>query len=207
MKSLEKGQDKIQKICDQLRHQTLEPAKEEAAKIIEEAKQKVAKMQQEALQHAEQLLKQARNQIEQERLVFHSSLRQAAKQVLEGLRQEIENKLFNQELEKALNESLADPQVIAKCINGMIDAVEKEGLATDLAAIIPQQISPVEVYSFLLDRTKRKLEEGSLEVGSFRGGAQLRLVDRRMTLDLSVQAMTELLATYLRKDFRPFIFG
>lgn len=29
MKSLEKGKDKIQKICDKLRHETLEPAEKE----------------------------------------------------------------------------------------------------------------------------------------------------------------------------------
>ncbi len=206
MKSLEKGQDKIQKICDQLRRQTLEPAKQEAAKIVEEAKQQAACLQEEAMRQAELLLKQAQRQIEQERAVFHSSLQQAAKQALEGLRQEIEQKLFNQELEKALNESLSDPTIIAKCINGMIQAVEKEGLATDLAAIIPEQISPLDVYGLLLDRVKKRLNKQPLEVGSFQGGAQLRLVDRKMTLDLSNQAIKELLAHYLRKDFRAFIF-
>ena len=37
MKTLEKGQDKIQKICAILRDQTLEPAQKEAQEIIERA--------------------------------------------------------------------------------------------------------------------------------------------------------------------------
>ena len=43
MKSLEKSQDKIQKISKQLRHEILEPAQEEAKKIIEDAKKKLNK--------------------------------------------------------------------------------------------------------------------------------------------------------------------
>ena len=207
MKSLEKGQDKIQKICDRLRRQILEPAEEEALKIIEEAREKAVSLQEEAEQQSEQLLKQTRSQIEQERAVFDSSLQQAGKQALERLRQEIEHKLFNQELEKTLNELLVDPHMIAKCINGMIQAVEKEGLSIDLVAVIPHLISPIEVYALLLDRAKERLKESSLEVGNFNAGAQLRLVDRRMTLDLSAQAIKELLSHYLRKDFRSFIFG
>lgn len=38
MKSLEKGKDKIQKICDKLRGKTLEPAEKEARQILEDAK-------------------------------------------------------------------------------------------------------------------------------------------------------------------------
>ena len=64
MRSLEKGQDKIQKICDKLRHETLEPAEREAQQIIEEARKKAEAIQAEAERHAEQLIKQARGQIE-----------------------------------------------------------------------------------------------------------------------------------------------
>ena len=84
MRSLEKGQDKIQKICDKLRHDTLEPAEEEAQQILKEARKKAESIKAEAERHAEQLVKQARGQIEQERNVFHSSLHQAAKQTIEG---------------------------------------------------------------------------------------------------------------------------
>ena len=37
MKGLETGKDKIQKICDALRKETLEPAKQEAREIVEKA--------------------------------------------------------------------------------------------------------------------------------------------------------------------------
>ena len=37
MKGLDTGREKIQKICDSLRKETLEPAKQEAREIIENA--------------------------------------------------------------------------------------------------------------------------------------------------------------------------
>jgi V/A-type H+-transporting ATPase subunit E len=44
-------------------------------------------------------------------------------------------------------------------------------------------------------------------VGSFKGGAQLQWHDRKLTLDMSDDALKELLSTYVRKDFRKMLFG
>lgn len=207
MRSLEKGQDKIQKICDKLRHEILEPAKEEAQQILVAAREKAEEIQLEAERHAEQILKQARIQIEQERNVFHSALQQAAKQTIEGLRQEIEHKLFNEDLQVLLDKQLSDPQIIANLINGVVKAIEKEGLATDLTAVIPRVVSVDDVNALLLDNVRKRLKGKTLEVGPFAGGAQVKLHGKKMTLDLSDQAIKELLANYMRKDFRKMIFG
>jgi V/A-type H+-transporting ATPase subunit E len=207
MRSLEKGQDKIQKICDKLRRETLEPAEQEAQRILEEARKKADAIRAEAEFHAEQLLKQARGQIEQERNVFHSALQQAAKQTIEGLRQEIEHKLFNEELQNILEKQLADPKIIAELINGIVKAIEKEGLTTDLTAVIPRLISPDDVNALLIENVRKRLKGKPLEIGTFAGGAQVKLHGKKMTIDLSDQAVKELLAQYIRKDFRKLIFS
>lgn len=207
MRSLEKGQDKIQKICDQLRLETLEPAEQEAQRMIEEGRRRAEEIQADAERQAEQMIKQARGQIEQERNVFHSSLQQAAKQTVEGLRQEIEHHLFNEELHSLLETQMADPKVVADLINGIVGAVEKEGLATDLTAVIPRSISVEDVNSLLIENIRRRLKGKPLEVGNFAGGAQLKLIGKKMTIDLTDQAIKELLAHYMRKDFRKLIFA
>lgn len=207
MRSLEKGQDKLQKICDQLRHETLEPAQVEAQRLIEEAKRKAESIQAEAERHAEQLIKQTRGQLEQERNVFHSALQQAAKQTIEGLRQEIEHKLFNEELQYLLEKQLSDPKIVADLINGIVKAVEKEGLTTDLTAVIPRLLSIDDINALLLEGVRKRLKGKPLEIGHFAGGAQVKLHGKKMTIDLSDQAIKELLANYIRKDFRKLIFG
>lgn len=207
MKTLEKGQDKIQKICDKIRHETIEPAKKEAQLIIAEAKKRAEEIIKEGENQAEEILKQARGKVEQERGVFHSALQQAGKQALEYLRQEIELNFFNKELEKVLGTISADPQVIALVINGLVKAIEKEGMGADLMAVIPKSVSPEKINTLLLDEVKKKLAQQPMEIGHFNGGAQVKLVGRKMTLDLTDQALKELLANYMRKDFRQFIFN
>ena len=207
MRSLEKGQDKIQKICDKLRHQTLEPAEKEALQIVDNASKKAEEMIADAERRAEQMIKQARGQIEQERNVFYSALQQAAKQAVEGLRQEIEHKLFNEELQNILDKQMADPKIIAELINGIVKAIEQEGLTTDLSAVIARSVSIDDVNALLLENVRKRLKGAPLEVGSFAGGAQVKLLGKKMTIDLTDQSVRELLANYIRKDFRKFIFS
>jgi V/A-type H+/Na+-transporting ATPase subunit E len=202
MKTLEKGQDKIQKICDKIRRDTIEPAKQEAHTIIEEAQRKAEEILREAERQKEQLGIQAKAQIEQERKVFHSSLQQAAKQTIESLRQEIEQKFFNEELQTLLEKPLSDPKLLADLLNGIVKAIDKEGLSTDISIVSADDVTPL-----LLDGIRKRLKEKSVEVGHFSGGVQVKLIGKKMTLDVSDQALKELISNYVRKDFRQLLFG
>ena len=207
MKTLEDGKNRIQKICDVLTKETLEPAHQEAEKILNKARNNAEKIIADAKKHAEELLDQAKKGIEQERRVFKSSLLQAGKQGVESLKQEIEEKLFNQELNQLIVDNSVDPKVIAKLINCVTEAIKKDGISSDLSAIIPQEVSADSVNKLLLTGVVDKLQEKSVVVGSFSGGAQLRLNDKKMTIDISDEAIKELLTAYIRKDFREMIFG
>ena len=48
MKEMEKGSDKVQKICELLKQETLEPAKQEAKELLENAKMQASRIVQEA---------------------------------------------------------------------------------------------------------------------------------------------------------------
>lgn len=207
MKSLEKGNDKLQSICQKLRQDTLEPAENEARKIIEEAQRKAEEIKNEAHKSAEQIIKQAKVHMEQEKNVFHSALDQGAKQALEALRQEIEHKLFHEELQGALDKQMSAPQVVADLINAIVKAIDKEGIQTDIAAIIPRLVSPDDVCDLLIENVKKRLKNHPLEIGHFSGGAEVKLLGKKITLEITSSALKELLANYVRKDFRRFIFS
>lgn len=205
-KKLEKGSDKVSQICTILRDEAIEPAKREAAGIIDEAKTQAKHIIHNAEKHAEKIIADARQGIEQERNIFQSSLSQAGKQVLEVLKQSIEHQLFNDQLESVVQRHAADPQVIAKIINAICNAVEKHGLSTDIEAIIPKLVSAQEVNTLLLDGIIKRLKDGSVVLGDFSGGAQVKFLDRKMMIDLTDKTLKELLANYIRKDFRKLIF-
>jgi len=205
-KTLEKGEEKIQKICDALRKETLEPAMEEAEKIIEDAKARAEQIIKEAHEQAEKHFEEAKVNIEKERNVFHSSLEQAGKQSLEELRQAIEHDLFSDELQKVVEENTADPKTVAKLINATVNAIEKEGVTTEISAVIPQAVSTKEVNSLLGEGILKKLKDKGVTLGKFAGGAQVKLLDRKMTIDITDKSLIELLSSYVRKDFRNILF-
>ena len=207
MKTLEKGQDKIEKICAILRDETIEPAQKEAQQIIGKAKQQAEQIVNEAHQAAEKLHTHAKSSIEQEYKVFQASLQQASKQSLEILRQTIENKFFNENLAELIEKGTSDLNLIANLINALVKALEKEGMAANLTALVSNTISPRQLNELLTQNALKNLKENSVEIGNFKGGVKVKLSHKKVTIDISEEALKELLATYVvRKDFRKMIF-
>lgn len=207
MKTLEKGEAKIKKICDVLRQETLEPAKQEAEGLVEQAKQQAAEIVKQAEQEVEQLHAAAKQKIEAERNVFHSTLKQAGKQALESLRQDIEERLFDQELTKVVESGSADPDMIGRLIDHLIQAIDKQGMKADLAAVIPQAVDASKVASAMGESAVKKLQQAPMNIGSFKGGAQLKWLNKKLTIDMTDDSLKELLSGFVRKDFRKLLFG
>ncbi len=206
MENLDTGKDKIKKICEILKNETILPAKEEAQKILEVAEQEARNIIRDAESKAAEMISQAKQKMGKERELFESSITQACRQGLESLRQEIEQKLLNSELTDWLKQQTPDPNIAAKLISALVEAVEKEGISADFSAVIPATVPAEKVNILLLKGIMEKLREKSVVVGEFNGGVQLKLHDRNMTLDLSDAALKELIGQYIRKDFRELLF-
>lgn len=205
MKTLELGSQRIQKICDVIKEESLEPARKEAEAIIKEAKQRAHAIVAEAETQKQRLQAEARTQIEQERKVFYSSLEQASKQGVEFLRQSI-SKIFNDELHRYLGEGASDPKLVARIIDAVIAAIEKEGMAANLSAVIPKTVSTKEINTLIGERLVSRLQEKSVVLGGFAGGAQIKVHDKQLTVDITDAALWDLLSSYVNKDFRKFFF-
>ena len=206
MENLDTGKDKIKKICEILKNETLQPAQKEAQKIIEGAEQEARNIQRAAETQAEEILSAAKVKASKHKELFDHSIRLACSQVLETLRQEIENNLFNTSLSAWLSKQTVDADLAAKLINAIVKAVEKEGTSAEFSAIIPSQIPAEKVNALLLKEVLGKLREKSVVLSSMTGGVQLKLHDKQLTLDLSDEALKELLGRYIRKDFRDLLF-
>lgn len=207
MKTLEEGQTKIKKICDQLRRETIEPAKQEADAIIAAANKKKEEIIADGEKEAKKLIAQAHTTIAQERNVFNSSLEQAGKQAIEALRQDIEHKLFNEELQRLLDKPMGDPQIIANLINALVKDIEQKGVEANLEVLIPKHISPSAVNALLLSEVTKKLQGKPLQLDNFAGGIQVKLVGKKMTVDLTDRTVKDLIAKYIRKDFRQMLYN
>jgi V/A-type H+-transporting ATPase subunit E len=207
MKGLESGKDKVKKICEVLKKETLEPAKREAEDILQQARLDAQKIIEDAQQKAEILETEAKKEVERQKNVFQSSLSQACKQSIETLKQEVENHLFNKEIAQLVQKQSQDPKIIAQLITAVVEAIQKEGLETDISAYIASTVSARDVSALIASHIMSKLREKEIMIGSLHGGVAVKLYKENITLDISDVALKELVSQYVRKDFRELLFA
>ena len=207
MKGLETGKDKIQKICDILKKETLEPAKQEAREIIENAHLQAAVILKDAQKKGDELRQSVEREMEEKKRIFHASLQLACRQGIEQLKQKIEEKLFDQELSEVVLREMKEPKLIALLIQSLIRSMEEKGVEEEFIAIIPKEISPRAISALLGSQILERLQKQTVVVGDFSGGAQISLKGRQITIDISDTAVRELIAQFIRGDFRDMIFN
>ncbi|MGR3912360.1 MAG: V-type ATP synthase subunit E [Candidatus Rhabdochlamydia sp.] len=207
MKGLETGHNKIKKICDVLKKETLEPAELKAQALIEEAKREAEEIISQAHQRSEQMQLESQLEMQKQKLAFEASLAQACRQTTESLKEKIETQFFHPQLFALIEAPLKDPNVIAKLIQSVIRGIEKEGIMGNMEAFIPFGAPIDEVNHLLGKRLLEKLKDKTVLHASLKGGIEVKLTDQHMTLDLSDETFHEMIVSYLRKDFRQFLFG
>lgn len=207
MKSIDTGKEKVKKICEVLRKETLDPAKKEGDLIIAKARADAEKIIKDAKGEASRVQAEAKRRIEEERNVFQASMNLAAKKSIDTLKQEIEKKLFNPELTQLIAEKMKDPKIVAKLIVAIVSGIEKEGIEGDLKAIVSGAVSIDAVNKELTKGIIEKLKSKSVEIGEIEGGAQVKIIDQNLTIDMSDEALKTLLANFVRDDFRSVIFA
>lgn len=207
MKSVDTGKEKVKKICEVLRKETIDPAKKEGNQIIAKARNEGEKIVTNAKQEATRLLYDAKKKIEEERNVFQASINLACKKSIDTLKQEIEKNLFNPQLAAFVGERTKDPKVVAELITAIINGINKEGINGDLRALVSKAVNTEAVNKELSKGIVEQLESKSVELGEIEGGAQVKIVNRNLTIDMSDDALKSLLANFVRDDFRSVIFA
>ncbi len=207
MKSVDTGKEKVKKICEVLRKETLDPAKKEGDQIIAKARVDAEKIIEDAKRDASRIQTDAKKKIEEEWNVFQASMSLAAKKSISTLKQEVGKKLFNPELGQLIAEKMKDPKVVAGLIESIVSGIEKEGISGDLKAIISSAVSVDAVNKELAKGIIEKLKSKSVEIGGIEGGAQVKIVDQNLTIDMSDDALKALLASFVRDDFQALIFA
>lgn len=206
MKNPESGSEKVKKICDAIRQETIEPALEESRMIVEAAKQEALKIIEEANAKAKELIRLAGEHIAKEKQVFETALKQSSRQAIESLRQELEKRFFHPFLAKEVAQATSKADKIGIFVDAVASILAKEGLDAEIDMYLPQRVSAKEVASHVASEFAKQLIEKSKELTLFKGGIQLSFKEDNLTLDLSDKALTELLAEYIRKDLRTILF-
>ncbi len=207
MENLETGKDRVKKICEVLKRETLEPAIREAEEIVIAARDEAEKILEKAKKKASKMVEDAQNDIDRRQTMFQASLSAACRQAIDMLKQQIEEKLFNPKLAEVISKSLNDPKVIAQLISTIVKSIEKEGIETDLSVVIPAAIPAREINALLAKEIIEKLKEKSVLLGPIKGGIEVKLHRDKITIDMTDKALRELVGSYIRKDFRNLLYS
>lgn len=201
------GRDKVKKICDLLKKETLDPAKEEALHIIAHAQKEAEQIIVLAEKKAAALVAEAKKEIEKREVAARSTLTQAYHQTIEFLRQALVKRLFNPELREYVQKGLKGEASAANLIQVIVKAIEAEGLSAPLQVYVSSEIRAEQVNALLGSAILQKLEGKTVRVSELGGGVEVKLQDKQMTIDLSDKAVEALLAQHLQMGFRKMLFA
>ncbi len=206
MEILDSGKDKVKKICDTLKKQTLDPAKQEAKHIVDHALKEADKIVKQAKEEARQLVEEQKIKLHQEKKAFYSSLNLAGKQTLEALKQEVEEHLFHKNIATLMQKATHHEDIIASFINTVVMCLEKEGLDSNLEILIPKHLSKQKVLENLSSRLMQSLKEHQIHIGDFHGGAKIKLKDHHIVFEMTDESLKALFSRFIREEFRSFLF-
>ena len=206
MDTLEKGKNKLGEICDILRKETLEPAQNEANQIIEKAKQESQKVIEQAQAEAKHIQEEAQAKIVKEQKLFESSMDLGAKQTFNQLREKIQQHLFNEQLSELSANMMSDGELAAKLISAVVNAVEKDGLNSNLTLALADSIKVEDVSKSLVAQAVEKIKNGKISIESISSGAKVSILDQKVSIDVSDQSLKELMGNFLRDSFREILF-
>lgn len=204
---MENGEQKIQKICEYIKNETLDPARQQAKEILENAHISAEQIIKKAHAEKDRLLNEAKNEIQRERKVFDSSINLAVRQTLEDLKHKIEEELFSKNLKELVLKTTKDTKIIANIINSIVKTIEKYGIDIDISAYVSKDMDPKSINALLITEVIDKLKENEVVLKEFEGGVKIKLHNTQITIDISDKAIKELIARYVKSDFRQLIYN
>jgi V/A-type H+-transporting ATPase subunit E len=203
--TLESPDAKVQEICKRLRKETLEPSKKEAAWILSEAKRESEELVQAAKQESLRIQENTTSELAKMQNVHEAAIQLALRQGISKLKQSIDS-LFSNQLQLLVKDEMSKSDTIAKILSAMVEAIQKDGISADLLALIPSQVSKEEVQSKIVSEVVQKLGRGGIALGDFKSGVEIKLLDKKIAISMTDQAVVELLSRYIGDDLKTKLY-
>ena len=203
---LETADTKVKEICELLRKETLEPAKREADLIIEKARNEADELIRKAKEELKRLEEVHKKELQSELQAHQGSLQVSVRQSLSALRQGVEA-LFVRELEWDIQKEMGKEEGVAKAINVIFSILERDGIGANLQTFVPEQVNIRNVVQHVAQEFQERVQKGAVPVQGIKGGALVRVEEKKFLMDLTDQAMKELLASFVIPELKEMIFS
>jgi len=194
------------------RDEIISRSEQEAARIIKEAKERAEKIVEDAQQEADRLQKAGED-----------ALRIAGRDSVLRMRETVTN-YFEERVKRLASTELEDPEFLRKLIVEVAKRVKNEAAvdeAEEIEVLIPQEVIGINELRDRPEELESKLSEYAKAIASAAwregivvstmeqggSGIRVRLLDDDLEIDLTDEAIAELLLKHLQPRFRAVLTG
>jgi len=186
----------IKDLIQKIQEEGLQAAEDKARAIEEKAKEEAAAILEKAKLEAEKIIAEAKEKIEKEEAASVASLRQAGRNLLLSLRQEIDamvEKLLVSSVRQAFS-----PEELVKTISALIKESVKQGEGAIVVSLNKDDLHKIEkaILSELKEEAKKGLTLKAF--GDISGGFIISFDSGKSHFDFTDKALAEYLGQYLR---------
>lgn len=203
---LETADNKVKEICEILRKETLEPAQLKAKKIVSDAVFEADELIHKAKLEVARIREENKLELARELKVHESSIQLAIRQGISALRQGVE-KIFATDLERQIEVVMGKEDSIAAAVSILFGLIEKEGLAVDLNVLLPKHVNLAEICTKLTVDFGERLKKSAIQIDDIKGGVEIKFKEKKISLELTDNAVKELLAAYVIPELQKSIFS
>jgi V/A-type H+/Na+-transporting ATPase subunit E len=208
----------VEKLIDRLRSDGVQAGEKEAQRIIAEAEKKAGQILSSAQAQADDLLARARSEMEKERNGTKESLRLAFRDAILQLKESLTSH-FRDQVKKLVEKDLSDRDFLKEVIialAGRAAPVKDEQIEILLSrewfgteSEVPSAVDREQVDPFIIGVSRDMLRSGVEFRPSTRKEAGLRvhLKDTDMEIDMTEEALSDLILGHLTPRFRQIIEG
>ncbi|MEC8306720.1 MAG: hypothetical protein VXZ72_02545 [Chlamydiota bacterium] len=202
---MKEGQEHaVQRICDALKRETLDPARDEAQAILTEAREEARRLIEEAEAETQRILNRGKEELEKHRRIVLSSFHIACRQGIDSLKEKIERELFRLAAQEIIQRHLGKDQV-ALLIQAAADGL-REGIDRPLGVVVSRALDSEALTAQLGQAVMEKIEGQALQIDDIHG-VTLFARDRHLTVEITTEALASLIKKYTKESFCELLFG
>ena len=202
----------VQTLIDRLHNDGVSEGRSEGKKIIADAEHRAEWIVQQAQEEAKAIKQLAEDDANFLREAGKEALQQAFRDTLMKLKTHFQHQ-FAQQLQRAVDEEVKHPAMLRDMILSIAAISKPDQTAVQL--LLPQsdsnqtdQNSEDMLDALVAEYGKQLLQAGmELQVGQHKQGLQMKLLDQKVVVDLSSEALSELLLGHLQPRLRATLEG
>jgi V/A-type H+-transporting ATPase subunit E len=212
----------VEGLIERLRYEGVESGRREAERIIEEAQRRANDIIDRAELDADRIRQDAQKAAEHLKVSAQEALAVAARDTLITLKTQLTNR-FAQEVKRLVSEQMHSAELLRQLILEVTGQAAKQIVQDErMKLLLPHDVvgleslrrDPEELAGGELTRFVQALSEECFRKGvtfgemeGKRGGLTIHLEDRAMTIDLTDEAVADLLLEHLQPRFRALLEG